>query len=119
MTLRTLSMAGSGLASLAAMILSAARSADCGVNPRSWRLPREVRSIWPLPCSRAASAMMRAAAALRLAAVGLTRTSQPSPDGMGASKVGHQPLGAGAMFMAALRQGSAQSSCGAGATDRA
>ncbi len=99
MTLRMASTAGSALASPAARMVSANSSAERGLSPLTWRLPREVRSIWPLPWRLAACAMTRAAAAVTTPALGFTRASQPSPDCIGASKVGHQPLTAGAAVM--------------------
>src|SRR6516165_10858957 len=60
--------------------------------------------------------MTRAASALNTPALGFTRASQPSPDSIGESSVGHQPLVAGAAVM--MPHASAPRCFGVGATDR-
>ena len=83
------------------------RSASATVNsgrhssrtPRSCRLARWVRSISPLPCSAANAAIACAIWLLTAPAVIRSRTSRPSPAGIGRSTPGHQPFLSVATFM--------------------
>ena len=69
---------------------AANRGADAALKPRTWMLPRAVISMMPLPCSRAAaqSSRMRQAKWCRSAC---SRTSNPSPVGIGAESPGQAP----------------------------
>ena len=64
--------------------------ADCAVSPRTCRLPRAVTSSVPLPCRRAA-AQNAAKAASGIGAVGMNRTSSPSPVAIGTASPGQAP----------------------------
>ena len=71
--------------------MSAAKSgAEAALNPRIWMLPRAVISMMPLPCVRAAAQSLPKASSGMVPA-GNSRTSNPSPVGIGADNPGQAP----------------------------
>ena len=73
-----------------APIAAAKRGAESGVSPRTWMLPRPVTSMTPLPCACAAS-HSAANASNPMVPIGRSRTSHPSPVGMGVESPGQDP----------------------------
>ena len=80
---------------------AAKRGADAALNPRTWMLPREVTSMTPLPCWRAA-AQRSANASSAMVPIGSKRTSKPSPVGIGADSPGQAPRRCGRVSAAAV-----------------
>ena len=67
--------------------LSAANGpALAALRPRIWMLPREVTSMMPLPCRRAAAQRLANAASEIVAPDGMSRARSPSPVAIGADK---------------------------------
>ena len=113
-------------AAISSVAMASANSgAECSLKPRTWMLPREVTSMTPLPCLRAA-VHSAAKAARGMVLIGRSRTRRPSPVGIGADKPGQAPRRAGSAIAGAVMpsppreapRGLCRYRCGADARNR-